>query len=139
VVLSDGTFSALITISAVVAAALTLTSAINYILGRRIAGEMRAEKTEDPRRGSVLSKGLLFACLHPNALAFYFFQSGIKKRNAYKIALVPVIMIPYGFALANLFFLLKEPLKRALEAPYLMISALLLWIALASFFGTKRG
>jgi membrane protein YqaA with SNARE-associated domain len=137
VVLSDGSFISLISISLVVAAALTLTALINYILGRNMGRGISPENARTAKR-KRLSKGFLLACVHPNALAFYFFNSGIERKGAYKIALVPIVMIPYGFVVANALFLLKEPLKQALESPYLMISFLLIWIVIATLFAVRN-
>ena len=123
VILSDGTFTALLSISLTVAIALTITSAINYSVGRKIlANKLNKEILTENK--SILSKGLFVSALHPNALAFYFFNSGIKKQNFLKILLVPLIMIPYGIIIGYFFYLAKEPLRIAIESPYLMISAI---------------
>jgi len=129
VILSDGTFKSLFLISLIVAIALTITSLINYVLGRKIlANKLNKELSTESK--SVFSKGFFASFLHPNALAFYFFNSGIKKRNFLKILLVPLIMTPYGLALGYLFYSIKEPLRMAIESPYIMISFILLWILL---------
>ncbi len=124
VILSDGTFKSLLSISLVVAIALTITSIINYTLGKKIlANKFNKELLLEKR--PIFSKGLLISMLHPNALAFYFFNSGIKKQNFLKVLLVPLIMIPYGLALGYFFYSIKESLKTAIENPYIMISIIL--------------
>ena len=130
VILSDGTFKSFFSISLIVAIALTITSLINYTLGKKILSnklnrELLAEKK------SIFSKGLLVSMLHPNILAFYFFNLGIKKQNLLKVLLVPLIMIPYGLALGYLFYSIKDPLRTAIESPYIMISIILFWILLS--------
>ena len=130
VILSDGSFGALLHISLTVSAALTLTSIINYSLGRRI---LRNELNENlyAKEKKLLSKGMIFSLLHPNSQAFYFFNAGIRKHNFFKVLLVPVILIPYGLLLGRFLFAIKGPLRSAIESPYLMISYLLVWMLLA--------
>lgn len=137
VILSDGTFASLFMISLVVAIALTITSTINFVLGRKIAGR-QIKKEFLTKEKQVLSKGLFISMLHPNVLAFYFFDSGIKKQNLAKIFAVPFIMIPYGLLLGYLFYSIKEPLKRAIESPYIMISVILVWIIISFLVEAKK-
>ncbi|MFH1030638.1 MAG: DUF1295 domain-containing protein [bacterium] len=135
VIVSDGTFKSLISISIVVATALTMTSIINYVLGFSLASKF---KMSSDNKKAVLSKGLFVSMLHPNALAFYFFNLGIKKENQAKILLVPIVMIPYGLFLAYVFYSIKEPLKRTLESPYLMITFITIWIFFAFLLERRR-
>lgn len=137
VILSDGTFKSLLPISLVVATALTITSIINYTLGRKILSNELDKKVLKEKK-QVVSKSLIVSMLHPNILAFYFFNSGMKKQNFLKVLLVPVIMIPYGLGLAYLFYSIKGPLRTALETPYLMVSIIVFWILLA-FLLENRG
>ena len=137
VILSNGSFISLLLISLVVALALTITALINYSLGKKIIAN-RIDRELFLKEKKVLSKGLLFSMLHPNALAFYFFNSGIKKQNFLKILLVPIIMIPYGLALGYLLYSIKEPLKKAIESPYIMITAVLIWILLAFIVENRK-
>jgi hypothetical protein len=76
--------------------------------------------------------------LHPNALAFYFFNSGIKQQNFLKILFVPLIMLPYGLALGYFLYFIKEPLKRAMESPYIMLTIILIWILLAFIIESRN-
>jgi len=137
VILSDGTFKTFLFISLVVAIALTITSIINYILGRKILAN-RSNKGLLLKKGPIFSKGFLVSMLHPNALAFYFFNSGIKKQNFLKVLLVPLIMIPYGLTLSYFFYLIKGPLRIAIESPYIMISVILFWVLLAFLLENKN-
>jgi hypothetical protein len=111
----------------VVATALTLTSLINYILGRSIFSS-KTKKELWVKQKWAFSTDLLASMIHPNTLAFYFFNAGIKKQNLVKILFVPLIMIPYGFALWCIFYPLRDPVKTAIESPYVVISLLLLWL-----------
>ena len=137
IILSDGTFKSLFLISLVVAIALTITSLINYSLGRKIlANRLNKELLAESK--PVFSKGFFASFLHPNALAFYFFNSGIKKQNFLKVLLVPLIMIPYGLALGYFFYSIKKPLRTAIESPYIIISLIILWILLAFLLENKN-
>jgi len=139
VFLSDGTFKSLILISIVVAIALTITSSINYLLGKYIItkrGE-REEILEEYKEHKVISKGFFLSIIHPNSLAFYFFNSGIKKQNYLRILFVPIVMIPYGFLLANILYLFREPLRTAVESPFIMITFISIWLILAFILNRK--
>lgn len=129
VILSDGTLKSFLTISIVVAAALTLTSVINYVAGRHIVYKKHHEKRADKE---VASKGLILSMIHPNLLAFYFFNAGIKEQNPRKILFVPLVMIPYGFVFAWAIYLTKEPFRAAMENPWIVVILIFIWIA-ASF------
>ena len=137
VFLSNGSFFSLISISLVVALALTLTSLINYILGRYITPKIQ-KKNEILKKYKKTPKGLFYSMLHPNILAFYFFNSGIKKQNPWKIVLVPVGMIPYGLFLAYILFIFKTPLKQAIESPLIMITYLLIWFIIAFIISLNK-
>lgn len=136
VILSNGSFISLLSISLVVALALTLTATINYFLGRKFSSKF--EKDYFLKERKIASKGFFISMLHPNILAFYFFNSGIKKHNLLKILLVPPIMIPYGLFLGYIILLLKTPLEKAIESPYIMITLILIWIITAFFFQRKK-
>jgi membrane protein YqaA with SNARE-associated domain len=131
VILSDGRFISLISISIVVAIALTITSIINFQIGRKVTPS-KSNKDLIKKEKKVLSKGLFASMLHPNALAFYFFNSGIKNQDFKKVLLVPIIMIPYGLLLGYLFYSIKGVLKSALEKPYVMITILLIWVLIGA-------
>lgn len=137
VFLSDGTFISLISISTVVAFALTITALINYVLGRHIISK-RTKKDEHFKKSKITSKGFFLSILHPNSLAFYFFNEGIEKQNPVKILFVPPIMIPYGLLFAYLLFFLKSPLRIAVENPFVMITAILIWFVIAFILDYKR-
>jgi len=135
VFLSDGTFISLISISLVVSLALTITSTINYFLGRQIVSRKGKHFNQ---KSKVASKGFFISVLHPNFLAFYFFNEGIEKQKPLKILLVPIIMIPYGLIVAYILYFFKAPLKVAVETPYVMITTILIWFTIALILQHKR-
>ncbi len=137
VILSDGTMGDLLAISVTVAVALTITSLINYALGRRIlANRLNKELMEEDKK--LLSKGVFFSALHPNSLAFYFFNAGIQKHKLGKVLLVPVIIVPYGLLLGYLIFSVKDSFMQAMENPYVMVSYLLIWFFIALVVELKK-
>lgn len=136
VFLSDGSFKSLILISLVVALALTITSFFNYVLGRHFVFREGNGGAVDKNEGA--SKGLFLSMIHPNSLAFYFFNLGIEKGKLIKIIFVPIIMIPYGLLLAYLLYLFKGPLRIAVENPYVMISVIVIWFVVAFVVEHKR-
>ncbi len=137
VLLSDGKFISLLNISLIVALALTLTSMINYVLGRHFVARPLRE-TKEIKTKRKMSKGFFLSLLHPNALAFYFFNLGLKKRNFWNIIFVPLIIIPYGFLLASLFYLAKPILEENSENPYVMITFISFWLIISFILGYKN-
>jgi len=130
VIASDGTLITLLSISLIVALSLTITSVINYVLGRHIISRPLRE-TKEIKKKRKMSKGLILSCLHPNALAFYFFNLGIKKESPYKVIFVPLIMIPYGFLIAYLLYQLKPFIEKSVENPYILIIIIMIWMIIA--------
>jgi len=127
VISSDGTFITFLNISLIVALSLTIASVINYVLGKHIISRPLRE-TKEIKKKRKMSKGLILSCLHPNALAFYFFNLGIKKKSLYQIIFVPLIMIPYGFLIAYLLYQLKPFIEKNVEKPYILITIILIWM-----------
>lgn len=130
VILADGSFISLFLISAVVATAITFTSVTNYLIGMNI-------RLKDRNVKKIASKGLFLSMLHPNSLAFYFFNDGMKRRTPLKIALVPLFMVPYGLFHAGLITLFKEVARSSIENHYVMIAYILIWL-LISFIVNLR-
>ncbi len=131
---SDGSPLSLFLISLVVAVTLTVTSTINYFLGRHIMFRHKGNEALIKKHGRV-SKGLILSMLHPNLLAFYFFNAGLEKHNPWKITLVPIIMVPYMFLLAFLLSAFKVAIRGQMENPYLMLILILVWITIAFIIG----
>lgn len=137
IILSDGTFHSLLAISLIVAGALTLTSFLNYLLGKKILAQTGGHLPEDEKT-HVFSKALFASLIHPNALAFYFFDAGTKHHNFRKIGLVPLVMIPYGLGMGYLIYALKDPLKSAIENPAFMIGVICIWLLIAIIRAKKK-
>ena len=131
---SDGKFISLLNISIIVALTLTLTAFINYWLGKHIS----LKNKEEVMKSEKITKGLFASMLHPNLLAFYFFNEGLEKGNIRKISWVPVIMIPYGLAFAYMLSIFSTVAKQKLESPLFLMSLIILWMILAFVFNIKR-
>ena len=69
VFLSNGSFNALLNISILVTATLTLTSLINYWLGRYVVSKDAKEEVLLVK-SRALTRGLVLSVLHPNLLAW---------------------------------------------------------------------
>jgi len=134
-ILSDGSFISLFSIAFIVAIALTITSLINYVLGKHIISNRRKHEFEKEK---VVTKGLFLSALYPNSLAFYFFHAGIERQNPLKILVVPFIMLPYGFFLAYLFHSFRDGLGSAAENPFIMITVILIWLAIALIISYRK-
>ena len=136
VFLSDGSFLALLSISIVVAISITVASFINYFLGRHISF-----KKSDPQEivhHKKLSKSFFLSMLHPNILAFYFFNAGLEKRGLWKIAWVPIFMIPYGLFYAYLLFALSDFVKQRLDNPWTLFFVIMIWLIIAFIIEHRR-
>ncbi len=134
---SDGSFKALFSISVIVALTLTLTSLINYWLGRYVFSG-GVEKDELLKKSKIVTRGLLASMLHPNFLAFYFFNAGLKKQDPRKIAYVPVIMIPYGLLFAYVLSTFSVYARKTLESPFFVMSLIILWLVAAFIIDHKK-
>src|SRR3990167_1803334 len=75
ILFSPQNFISLLSISLVITFALIVVSIINYVLGRHVLYRKGKESTE-VIRDKKFSKGLLLSSVHPNFLAFYFFNLG---------------------------------------------------------------
>ena len=136
VILSEGTFISLFKISLVVALTLTMTSLINYWLGRHLRFKhLEEDLLVNPKK---TSRGLWLSSIHPNLLAFYFFDSGIRKQSSLKIIYVPFIMILIGLFYSYLIYPLRFVLREQIEKPYIMITLIFIWFAVAFIFANKR-
>ncbi|MFH1311137.1 MAG: hypothetical protein ABIH65_01895 [Nanoarchaeota archaeon] len=137
VLFSDGKFLSFLNISIVVAVALIIASFINYFFGFYVI-KKNLKKSRNISEKNKISKGLLFSALHPNSLAFYFFNLGLKKESIWKILFVPLIMIPYGFLLACIFYFIKPFIENNIKNSPLMITVLLSWFTIAFIIKNKH-
>ena len=135
---SDGSFIALLTISVLVAITLTITAAINYLLGRYISRKDFIKKEKFIKKSEILSKGLFVSMLHPNLLAFYFFNAGLERHHFKKLIYIPFFMIPYGYLFGLFLSKFSEPAKQGLENPIFLLTAILIWLAAAFVLENKK-
>ncbi len=134
VFLSDGSLLSLLTISLVVALILTITSFINYFLGRHIMFRHSNNNYLGNNHNKV-PKEFILSMIHPNLLAFYFFNAGLEKQNPWKIIFVPIIMIPYGFIFAWILSTFKIVLRSKLEHPLTILVLIFVWLIVAFILG----
>lgn len=123
---SDGGFLTLFTITLIVTITLTVTSFINYFLGKHFSFKNTAASER-----KLASKGLLVSMLHPNLLAFYFFNEGVEKGNISKIALVPLVMIPYGLVFSYALYIFSGPARQRLEDPWFISGVIFGWVVVS--------
>jgi membrane protein YqaA with SNARE-associated domain len=135
---SDGSYPELLIISVIVALTLTVTAVINYFLGRYVSVKKFSEKAEFIKESKLISKGLFLSMLHPDFLAFFFFNEGLTNRGFKKVVYVPIIMIPYGFIFALLLSKFSGPARQTLENPSILLAFILLWIMSSFIFSYKR-
>lgn len=135
---SDGSFVSLLTISILVASTLTLTSVINYFLGRYVSRKDFFEKKEFVKESKSISKGLFVSMLHPDLMAFYFFNAGLERENIKKLIYVPIFMIPYGYLIGFILSRFSEPLRRGLESPNFLLIVIGIWFVASFVFEIKR-
>jgi len=128
---SDGSYPELLIISVIVALTLTVTAVINYFLGRYVSIKKFS-------KSKMISKGLFLSMLHPDFLAFFFFNEGLTNRGFKKVVYVPIIMIPYGFIFALLLSKFSGPARQTLENPSILLAFILLWIMSSFIFSYKR-
>ncbi len=133
VIFSDGKLCTLLQISITVSVSLTVTSVINYYIGK-LSSVLRKSGIKNDIYRKFLSKNFFFSMLHPTVLAFYFFSIGKKRYGIKNIILVPVVMLPYGLFVGILLFQLKGLFRRTVENPYAMFIALLVWIIISFIY-----
>lgn len=135
---SSGSFLELLAISVIVAATLTITALINFLLGRYISLKKFPEKKEFIKEAEAISKSLFLSMLHPDFLAFFFFNEGLENRGIGKIIFVPLFMIPYGYLFGLALFKFSTPARQTLESPTALLAVLVIWIAASFLFSSKR-
>jgi len=108
---------------------LTLTSLINYALGKLI-GEGHTIIKQSFYDSKLSKRGLFWSCLHPNILAFYFFNEGMGRKSLSKLWKVPLIATSVGFFYTLVFYLLSSLIGYRLERFPIMLLILLIWLIL---------
>lgn len=135
---SDKSFVSLLTISTIVSATLTVAAFINYRLGRYLASRNFDGKNGSGKALKTRSRGFIASMLHPNFLAFYFLNEGIKQRNPKQMFYVPLFMLPYGLFVAYLLSTFSSPIRHGLESPTLLLTALVIWFTVATVLENKK-
>lgn len=126
VILSDGRPITLLTISIIVAIGLTITSVVNYVIGKFFS-----KANISIQASNLISRNLLLAALHPDSLAFYFFKLGSERKPLKELLGVPLVMTVYGVLLAYIFYTFKTQVRLAIETPNIVIGILLMWLFIA--------
>jgi membrane protein DedA with SNARE-associated domain len=131
--LSDGTLNSITIITLIVSITWTITSAIDYLLGR-----MASKRDISLIEKKEISKGFILSFIHQNILSFYFFNEGIERKNPWKLLIVFPMMFIWGFFVVSIFSLFRTPLKQVAETPYAMIALILIWFIIAFIFEYRR-
>lgn len=116
-------------ISITAALALTFTAIINYSLGRIIGNKHTI--IQQPFFDKKLSKkGLFWSCLHPNILAFYFFNEGMGQKPLKRLWHLPIIATGVGFFYTLIFYLFSSLIGYRLERIPIMLLILIIWLTI---------
>lgn len=140
---SGGSFYDFIIISVVVMFALFLSSLFNFYFGKYSFFNkfLKPNEIKKHKIKKLSNKGFFLSFLHPNSLGFYFYTLGARNKSLLKILFVPIIMIPYGFLLAYLFFTFRSVLEKQVENPYTMVIMISIWLIIAmslNYFSNKK-
>ena len=136
-IFSDGKFLSVFLMILIVTFALTLSSIINYWMGRLFF----TNKAQNDlfKKTKKIEKSIFFSVLHPDLLAFYFFYRGTKKKDFWKILYVPLALIPYGFVFAFAISIFSSFIKDYLIGnPLITLTAISLWFVLAFIYRHKE-
>lgn len=137
VILSDGSFSDFFAIALTTSVALSIAAWFDHTIGKLLASRNKTEKNKELKHSAKFSKGLLISMLHPALIAFYFFNTGIKKESPWKIFLIPCFIMPYGIALSYLFYQFKDSIRSAIENPLVMIGIIMAWLVTSMLLERK--
>ncbi len=135
---SDNSLISLVKISLIVSGILTLTSLINYYAGRFFFLRKFKVKKDRVLTSNKPPSKLIISMLHPNLLAFYFFNSGFKNSGLRQIIYVPLFMFPYGLLVAFILSIFSSTIRYGLESPTLMLSIIIIWFTVAYFLENKK-
>ncbi len=135
---SDSSFTSLLTISAIVSVVLTFDALINYLLGPYLAGKRSSVKNIREKRPANSPKGFVASMLHPNFLAFYFLNAGLKEDSPKQILYVPLFMFPYGMVVAYTLSIFSGPIRQGFESPTFILGILVSWFLVALLTENKK-
>lgn len=117
VLLNDFTWGNVIVLTMVSIVAVTISAALNYLLG-----SLRETKQRDFR-----IKELLLAMLHINLLALYMFQLGVSRSHKKVILYAGLLNIPYYLLLIAGTFLIRDQIMIITEDSYFLFFLLCVW------------
>jgi hypothetical protein len=135
---SDRSFMSLVNISVVVAITLTVAAFVNYQIGKFISTRNFWDKKDMVKESEMLSRGFITSMLHPNLLAYYFFNSGLERKNFKQIMYIPFFMVPYGLLFAYILSIFSVPIRQGLESPVLLLTAIVVWFLFACWKENKK-
>jgi uncharacterized membrane protein YdjX (TVP38/TMEM64 family) len=138
VFISDRSFTSLLTISVVVSITLTIAAFVNYYIGRYIGTRKFRDKKDIVKESEMLSRGFITSMLHPNLLAYYFFNSGLERKNFKQVFYIPLFMIPYGLLFAYMLSIFSGPIREGLESPTLLLTIIVIWFLFAYWKENKK-
>ncbi|MBT4257947.1 hypothetical protein HOD88_02065 [archaeon] len=120
-------------ISLIVALALTASSLLNYLAGKKFNFELKKSTEKD------IERNLFFAILHPNLLSFYFFHRGLTGKGFWKIIYVPLLIFPYAFGGIYILAVFSDYFKeRILGDPFFGLTLIAIWLILSILFNQKK-
>jgi hypothetical protein len=114
-----------------VAVVLTLAAFIDYELGRFISSRKEKDNKILTEKPKTFTKGFIASMLHPNLLAFYFFNAGLKSKGLKQIIFVPLFMFPYGLLIAYTLSVFADQLRKSVETPVFILSILIIWFVIS--------
>jgi len=99
IVLTENSIISILTVALIVTAGITLSSFVNYGIGRHL-GKNKIKTSSLRKKGG---KYFYLAALNPSTLGIYFLYQGYKRKNFHQLFYVPLFLLPYGFLLAYIF------------------------------------
>lgn len=134
ILFSDGSFLSLLYISLTITISLTLVSLGNYFAGVYAGNKHKKE----PKKHGV-EKSLFLSIIHPNLLSFYFFHRGLKRKELWKVFVIPLILFPYALFICYAVSLSSNFVKESVVGnPLIFISALVLWFIVSLILENKE-
>lgn len=127
IIFSEGSLLSILYLSIAITISLTLVSMLNYLFGMYFGGKRKQE----PKKHGI-EKNIFLSIIHPNLLAFYFFHRGYKKKEFWKVFLIPFAIFPYVFCVAYIISKFSNYFKaEVIGEPLYFLGALTLWFLVA--------
>ena len=135
VILSEGSFLELITLSFISILAVTISAFINYYLGYYGIGSLKNSKTNT---SDLNIKNLLISMIHINFLALYVYKKGAEKSSKKIILFTGLLNIPYYMSLIFIIFLFKDSVRELSKNSVVLITILTIWFLISLYFDIKK-